>query len=137
MEQELHLVACRSGRERKCSWLPWGWTFAIILLTAISGGCHSELRKTDAELGLSPTEAGGRHIFDRQCGGCHEAYSSRPLKGPSLQGLFKRHYLNNGMPATDERVHEIIVYGRAKMPAFNRTLTPAQVDDVMAYLHTL
>jgi len=100
-------------------------------------GCDAEIRKSDAELGLTPTQAAGRHLYDRQCGGCHTAYSSRPLKGPSLQGLFRRPYLKNGMPANDERVREIVSYGRAKMPAFNRALTPEQVDSVMAYLHTL
>jgi mono/diheme cytochrome c family protein len=99
--------------------------------------CHAERRLSDAELGLTPTQADGRHIFDRQCGGCHEPYSSRPLKGPSLKGLFKRPYLQNGMPANDERVREICVYGRAKMPAFGRALTQAQIDELVAYLHTL
>jgi len=48
------------------------------------------LRKSDAELGLNPTQVIGRRIFDRQCGQCHEAYSSKPLKGPSLMGMYKR-----------------------------------------------
>ena len=135
LAQELNLAVCWPRRERKRSWRLC--VFALTLATVTFGSCHSEPRKTDAELGLSPIEARGRHIFDRQCGGCHEAYSARPLKGPSLQGLFKRRYLKNGMPATEERVHEIIVYGRAQMPAYNRTLTPEQVDDVIAYLHTL
>ena len=82
-------------------------------------------------------QADGRHLFDRQCGGCHEAYSSRPLKGPSLQGMFQRPFLKNGMPANDERVNGIIVSGRAKMPAFDRSLTPEQIDEIIAYLHTL
>lgn len=100
-------------------------------------GCQAELRKSDEELGLTPTQATGRHIYDHQCGSCHEAYSSRPLKGPSLQGLFKHPYMKNGMPASDERVREITVYGRAKMPAFGQALTQKQIDDLMEYLHTL
>ncbi len=100
-------------------------------------GCQAERRRSDAELGLTPVQAAGRQIFDRQCGGCHEAYSTRPLKGPSLEGVFRRPYLHNGMPANDERVREICLYGRAKMPGFSRTLTAAQIDDLMAYLHTL
>jgi mono/diheme cytochrome c family protein len=108
-----------------------------LLLGAVLAGCQAELRKTDAELGLSERQAAGRHVFDRQCAECHEAYSSRPLKGPSLQGLFRHPYLKNGMPANDERVREITVYGRAKMPAFGRALSPQQVDDLMDYMHTL
>ena len=110
---------------------------AIGLALAALCGCQAERRKSDAELGLNPTQVIGRQVFDRQCGGCHEAYSSHARKGPSLQGLFKHPYLKNGMPANDERVREIVVSGRAMMPAFSRALTPRQVDELMEYLHTL
>jgi mono/diheme cytochrome c family protein len=116
---------------------PLTWPVTALLLLASFTGCQAERRKTDAELGLSPTQAAGRRIFDRQCGGCHEAYSSRPLKGPSLQGLFKRRYLKNGMPANEERVREITLHGRSKMPAFGRALTPDQIDELIQYLNTL
>jgi mono/diheme cytochrome c family protein len=119
------------SRRRKRFWL--AVTLALIGLL----GCQSERRQSDAELGLSPVQAAGRHLFDRQCGGCHNAYTSRSLKGPSLQGLFKRPYLKNGMPANEERVREIIVSGHNLMPAFQRALTAEQVDEIVAYLHTL
>jgi mono/diheme cytochrome c family protein len=45
--------------------------------------------------------------------------------------------MKNGMPANDERVREIITYGRAKMPSFGRSLTPEQINEVMQYLNTL
>jgi mono/diheme cytochrome c family protein len=45
--------------------------------------------------------------------------------------------MQNGMPANNERVTDIIVLGRAKMPAFQNKLTQQQFDDLMAYLHTL
>jgi mono/diheme cytochrome c family protein len=41
------------------------------------------------------------------------------------------------MPANDERVREIIVYGRSQMPAFGRALTAQQTSELMEYLHTL
>jgi mono/diheme cytochrome c family protein len=115
-----------------------------LVLTATSAllclllACDSmPLRKSDAELGLNATQAAGRRIFDRQCGQCHEAYTSKPLKGPSLMGMYKRPYLKMGAPANDERVRDIIWVGRAKMPAFNRALTQEEVDKLIAYLHTL
>jgi mono/diheme cytochrome c family protein len=111
-------------------------SLALISLLALAA-CEAERRRSDAELGLTPTQAAGRHVFDRQCGGCHEAYSSRSLKGPSLKGLFKHPYMKNGMPANGERVREILVYGRAKMPSFGRSLTPEQIDQLMQYLNTL
>jgi len=111
--------------------------FLLMLTLLALTACEAERRKTDAELGLTPAQAAGRRIYDVQCGGCHNAYSPRPLKGPSLQGLFKNPYLKNGMPANDERVQNIIVAGRAKMPAFGRALTPEQTERVLDYLHTL
>jgi mono/diheme cytochrome c family protein len=41
------------------------------------------------------------------------------------------------MPANDDRVLDIIRLGRNKMQGFGQDLTPQQMDDLMAYLHTL
>ena len=112
-----------------------GTVFAFLLLTA---GCKVERRKTDAELGLNPQQIAGRRVYDAHCDRCHEPYSSRGKQGPSMKGVFKKSYLElSGLPANDERVREIILYGRSKMPGYNQTLTPQQVDDLLAYLHTL
>ena len=108
----------------------------IVLLVALTA-CDTQLRKSDAELGLNPQQAAGRHIYDMRCGMCHEAYSSKPLRGPSLQGLYKKPYMPSGTPANDDRVREVILLGRSKMNGFGRVLSPQQVDDLIAYLHTL
>lgn len=101
-------------------------------------GCNTELRKSDAELGLNPQQAAGRKLYDHYCDRCHEPYSSRGKKGPSLQGVFKRSFLQkSSLPATDDRVSEIVVYGRNTMPGFGQVLTQQQVQDLLAYLHTL
>ncbi len=105
------------------------------LLTSI--GCHTERRKSDAELGLTPIQAIGRHIFDANCARCHEPYSRRGLHGPSLRNIYKKGYLPSGMPANDERITAVIVHGRAKMPAFGNTLSESQIDALLAYLKTL
>lgn len=116
-------------------------TIGKLLMTAgtvlLLAGCQVERRKSDAELGLTPVQASGRRLYDQRCGGCHEPYSSRDLRGPSLQGLFRKKEMPSGTPANDERVREVIEMGRAKMPGFGRVLTPQQVDELMAYLHTL
>lgn len=41
------------------------------------------------------------------------------------------------MPANDDRVRDIILLGRNKMEGFTNILTPAQINDLIAYLHTL
>jgi len=100
--------------------------------------CNAERRKSDTELGLNPQQAAGRRTYDNQCDRCHEAYTSSDKKGPSMKGVFKRPYLSSsGLPANDERVGEIILYGRAKMPGYAQALTQQQVNDLLAYLHTL
>lgn len=112
-------------------------TACILLVTFIFSACDAEPRSTDAELGLTPRQASGRRVYDVRCGECHYAYSKRDLRGPSLHGLFKKQYMGNGMPANDDRVTDIILMGRAKMPAFQQKLTQQQLDNLMAYLHTL
>ncbi len=109
----------------------------ILIIVTIFAACDAEPRKTDAELGLNPEQAYGRRVYDARCAECHYAYSKRDLRGPSLAGLFKHPYMKNGMPANDDRVTDIILLGRSKMPAFQQKLTPQQLEALMAYLHTL
>ena len=117
---------------------PSAFLSAIILIaTTFFVACDSEPRKTDAELGLNPKQAYGRRVYEARCAECHYAYSTSNLRGPSLAGLFKRQFMKNGMPANDERVTDIILLGRAKMPAFQQKLTQQQLEELMAYLHTL
>ena len=51
--------------------------------------------------------------------------------------MFKKQYLRSGLPANDDRVTEVVRYGKSKMPSFGNVLTPQQIKDLMAYLHTL
>ena len=110
--------------------------FTLAVLTALAG-CDAEPRKSDAELGLNAQQARGRRVYDARCAECHYAYSKRDLRGPSMHGLFKKQYMSSGIPANDERVIDIILMGRAKMPGFQNKLTVNQVADLVAYLHTL
>jgi len=105
----------------------------ILAVTA----CDTEIRKSDAELGLNPQQASGRRVFDNYCARCHRAYSSRDLQGPSLKGMFHKPYLSSGLPANDDRAGDIIRYGRSKMPGYGQVLDQQQLADLLAYLHTL
>jgi mono/diheme cytochrome c family protein len=112
----------------------WGVMLAFLTMS----GCDAERRKSDAELGLNPQQATGRKLYDNYCDRCHEPYSSRGKKGPSLKGIFKQPYLSvSGLPANDERVGEIVKHGRAKMQGFGQVMTDEQIKDLLAYLHTL
>jgi mono/diheme cytochrome c family protein len=110
---------------------------ALIALT-MACGCDVERRKSDAELGLNPQQSAGRKIYDSHCDRCHEPYSTRGKKGPGLKGVFQNKYLSlSGLPANDERVSEIIRLGRKEMPGYSQTLGQQDVQDLLAYLHTL
>ncbi len=113
-------------------------TSVVILALLAVAGCDVERRKSDAELGLNPQQAEGRRLYDNYCDRCHEPYSSRGKKGPSLKSVFKKQYLSlSGLPANDDRMTDIVKYGRAKMDGFGQVMTDQQIKDLLAYLHTL
>jgi mono/diheme cytochrome c family protein len=109
----------------------------LSLLLALAGCESRPPHKSDAELGLNPQQARGRALYDTYCLRCHEAYISGGRNGPSLMGVFKKKELPSGAPANDERAGEVILRGRAKMPAFGDKLDPAQAQDILEYVHTL
>ncbi len=115
----------------------WGATL-ILLALAVTTACDVERRKSDAELGLNPQQSAGRKIYDAHCDRCHEPYSTRGKKGPGLKGVFQHKYLSlSGLPANEERVTDIIRLGRNEMPGYSQTLSAQDIQDLLAYLHTL
>ena len=52
-------------------------------------------------------------------------------------GMFRKQALPSGMPATDQHVKETILSGRRNMPAFHDILDEKQIQDLLAFLHTL
>jgi len=123
----------RSGREGV-----FVATLLVLLGLATFSACDVERRKSDAELGLNPQQSAGRKVYDSQCDRCHEPYSTRGKKGPGLKGVFQHKYLSlSGLPANDERVTDIIRLGRNEMPGYSQTLNSQDLQDLLAYLHTL
>jgi len=109
-----------------------------VVMASFLAGCDVQRRKSDAELGLKPQQITGRRIYDNYCDRCHAPYSSRGRQGPSMKGVFQRPYLPmSGMPANDDRVTDIVRLGRNKMPGFAQVLSQQQINDLLAYLHTL
>lgn len=108
--------------------------FATLLLS----GCEVERRKSNAELGLNAQQVSGRQVYDNYCDRCHSPYSSRSRQGPSLKHMYQKQYLpDSGLPANDDRVTDIIRLGRDKMPGFAQVLNQQQLENLLAYLHTL
>jgi mono/diheme cytochrome c family protein len=125
------MISSKSARLFLC-------VLAGTLFLCILGGCDVQRLKSDAELGLNAQQAEGRKLYDNYCDRCHEPYSSHGKKGPSLKGVFKQQYLPlSGLPANDARVTEIVKFGRSKMEGFGQVMTDQQIQDLLAYLHTL
>jgi mono/diheme cytochrome c family protein len=126
---------CRAAADRT----PFLVLAVIALLSlATLAGCDVERRRSDAELGLNPQQVAGRQIYDNYCDRCHRPYSTKGRKGPGLKGVFQHPYLSvSGLPANDDRVSEIIRYGRHEMPGYSQTLSADDLRALLAYLHTL
>ena len=52
-----------------------------------------------------------------------------------MKGIFKKQYLPSGLIANDDFVEQTILRGRKMMPA--TSINQQQLEDLMAYLHTL
>jgi mono/diheme cytochrome c family protein len=110
----------------------------MMVLAGLLSGCGKDPEKmTDAELGLNQQQARGRKVYNIYCVACHPAYSTHGNKGPGLKNLYKKEYLPSGLTATDEHVVQSIVQGRNMMPPFSGQLDRQEVDELVAYLHTL
>lgn len=110
---------------------------ALAALGLFVGGCGNDRAKTNSELGLNAQQAAGRAVFDQYCSACHNAYSTSAKKGPGLKGLFRKQFMPSGLPANDRFVRQTIGGGRGMMPEFGDSLTQEQIDELIAYLHTL
>lgn len=102
-------------------------------------GCHSTPPPTPLEQ-LNAQQSSGHGIFQSRCAQCHYDREPGPLHGPSLISIFKKPYLPSGAPANDERVTATILHGRNMMPAqpnLDPAASPGDLNDLLAYLHTL
>ena len=117
-------------------WIAAALTASLVLTTL--AGCDVERRKSDAELGLNPQQAAGRKIYDNYCDRCHRPDSTKGKKGPGLKGVFQNKFLpQTGLPANDDRVTDIIRNGRPDMPVYSQVLSSENMQDLLAYMHTL
>ncbi len=83
----------------------------------------------------TPQEARGAAVFQQKCARCHYPTTTHPLHGPGLQALTKMKAMPSGAAPTDERITAVILQGRGMMPATQ--ITDDQLNDLLAYLHTL
>ncbi len=97
-------------------------------------GCRS-LPPSKPESQFTPQEARGAQVYRQNCARCHYPNNTHSLHGPGLQAITKITAMPSGAPPTDERLTAVILRGRNMMPATQ--LTDDQLNDLLAYLHTL
>jgi len=102
----------------------------------VLAGCKSTPPPEPLE-DLNSQQTHGHVVFQSRCAVCHYDRQTGPLHGPSLLGVYKKPALPSGAPANDERVTATIMHGHGMMPAMGKTMDPQDVQDVLAYLHTL
>ena len=98
---------------------------SLLFLTLLASCAHAQ---GDAEK--------GKALF-QTCAGCHNVTTEARKMGPSLRSLFGRVTLRSGKHADDENVRAIVLDGYNGMPSFRYSFKPEEIDDLMAYLHTL
>lgn len=103
---------------------------------AALAGCKSTPPPTPLAQ-LNPQQVRGHGVYQAHCAACHYDRQSGGLNGPSLLGVYKKSSLPSGAAATDERVSATILRGRNNMPALANQVDAADLDDLLAYLHTL
>ncbi len=111
-------------------------TLLLALATAGLTGCHSTPPPTPLA-NLNPEQNRGHQLFETRCAVCHYDRQSGSLHGPSLLGVFKKPALPSGAAATDDRVSATILHGRNNMPAMANVVDQDDLNDLLAYLHTL
>jgi mono/diheme cytochrome c family protein len=107
---------------------------ALLACSFAIAGCRS-LPDSKPQSQWTPEEGRGAAVFNKNCARCHHPNTTRPLNGPGLQALTKIQAMPSGAPPTDERLRFVILHGRNTMPATQ--LTDNQLNDLLAYLHTL
>ena len=85
---------------------------------------------------LTAGEQQGASLYQTNCSPCHEDTPEGLLKQPPrLNRLFQKETLPDGVPTSDQAVHDVIVEGLRTMPAFNGRLSEDQVQLIIHYLH--
>lgn len=112
----------------------------ILLLAAAAAALLTGCRSTPPPMPLAelnPQQLAGHASYQAHCAMCHYDRESGQLNGPWMLGVFKRTSLPSGAAATDERVSSTILHGRNNMPAIGNQLADGDLQDILAYLHTL
>lgn len=109
---------------------------AVVFGAALAVVPHNASPQTSAAPASADAVRRGEAWFYQRCSLCHmgrivkdDVYE--PM-GPTLTGLLK-----DAPPARDKAVRDQVQRGSPRMPGFQYTFTPAEFEELMAYLKTL
>ncbi len=106
-----------------------------LMLTAAVGCRHLDPPMPLEQLNAQQMQ--GHAVFQTRCAQCHYDRVDKPLNGPTMLGVFKKPALHSGAAATDERVTATVLHGHGAMPALGNVVEEQDLQDLLAYLHTL
>ncbi|MFP5237508.1 MAG: c-type cytochrome [Acidobacteriota bacterium] len=112
------------------------WLCLMFALAVAAGlnACRS-LPPSKPSSQWTPQEARGAAVFQHDCARCHYPTTTQGLHGPGLQAITKVKAMPSGMPPTNDNLTDVILHGRGMMTP--TPLTDQQLQDLLAYLHTL
>jgi mono/diheme cytochrome c family protein len=105
---------------------------ATLMVTVLGPNSHLFSQQPASHKGMGDPHA-GQQVFTQNCFQCHSANEGQVRFGPSLYGEMK------GTPPKKSatQIRGILSDGKGKMPSFKQKLTQQDMDNLIAYLHTL
>ncbi|MBI2818919.1 MAG: cytochrome c [Acidobacteria bacterium] len=131
------------------SWIVAGVAAVLVLAVLAVRFLLREDEATPAadETGLEQAAASddpverGRVAYFKHCVACHSPDTDEYVAGLALKDYFNNPptELSDGtlFPRTDGAIRELIEKGTKDMPPLMKGITPQELDDILAYLHTL
>lgn len=89
-----------------------------------------DMSKLAAPPALAEPALAGRRLFAQRCGVCHDPVGQGRVPGPWLDR-------DTFTPQRDEHARRAIAQGTPRMPGFQHTLRPAQVEQIVAFLKSV
>lgn len=124
-------------RQALAPWCPSAILMSGLALIAVAVvGCRSYPPPIPLDQ-LNAEQTAGHAVYNARCAQCHYDRSDQGKNGPSLVSIFKKPSLHSGAAATDERVTNTVLHGHGLMPALGDRIDDEQMQQLLAYLHTL
>ena len=111
------------------------WPFQLTEIHRFDRGAYFAPARPPAAAGDAPQQGFG--IYKLQCGKCHRMRGVGGDVGPELDRDGSLSSVLTAAQLRDYVRHESSRYPRSKMPQFSKLLSPAEVDQVVAYLQAM